>query len=193
MPKVSEEYKKNRRSQIVETARECFIKHGYQKASMSEIIAATGLSAGAIYNHFSSKDEIILAAARMDMAPFDRIRAEQPWDYVFGCLKVLDTPKIRRHLLVTWGEAVAMPQLATAVSEQLSYLRDQSLERYRAWGAAELDFTEEELEEWLTVIGAAVLSVLTGYVVQTQLVAGGKKESAREAYLEYASAILRQA
>ena len=47
MPKVSEEYKKNRRSQIVETARECFIKHGYQKASMSEIIAATGLSAGA--------------------------------------------------------------------------------------------------------------------------------------------------
>ena len=86
-----------------------------------------------------------------------------------------------------------MPQLATVVSEQLSYLRDQSLERYRAWGAAELDFTEEELEEWLTVIGTAVLSVLTGYVVQTQLVAGGKKESAREAYLEYASAILRQA
>ena len=38
-----------------------------------------------------------------------------------------------------------------------------------------------------------MLSVLTGYVVQTQLVAGGKKDSAREAYLEYASAILRQA
>ena len=68
-----------------------------------------------------------------------------------------------------------MPQLATVVSELLSYLRDQSLERYRSWGAVELDFTEEELEEWLTVIGAAVLSVLTGYVVQTQLVAGGKK------------------
>ena len=43
-------------------------------------------------------------------------------------------PKIRRHLLVTWGEAVAMPQLATVVSEQLSYLRDQSLERYRRLG-----------------------------------------------------------
>ena len=126
MPKVSEEYKKNRRSQIVETARECFIKHGYQKASMSDIIAATGLSAGAIYNHFSSKDEIILAAAHGHGAfrPHSRRTA---WDYVFGCLKVLDTPKIRRHLLVTWGEAVAMPQLATVVSEQLSYLRDQSL------------------------------------------------------------------
>ena len=48
-----------------------------------------------------------------------------------------------------------MPQLATVVSELLSYLRDQSLERYRSWGAVELDFTEEELEEWLTVIGAA--------------------------------------
>ena len=52
---------------------------------------------------------------------------------------------------------------------------------------------EEGAFQKLSPACAAVLSVLTGYVVQTQLVAGGKKESAREAYLEYASAILRQA
>ena len=69
MPKVSEEYKKNRRSQIIDVARECFIKHGYQKTSMNEIIAATGLSAGAIYNHFGSKNDIMLEAARLDLAP----------------------------------------------------------------------------------------------------------------------------
>ena len=56
------------------------------------------------------------------------------------------------------------------------------------WGSRELDFTEEELDGWLDVIGAAVLSVLTGYVVQTQLL--GKEK--RDAYLEYASAILTQ-
>ena len=44
---------------------------------------------------------------------------------------MLDTPKVRRHLLVTWGEAVSMPQLGAVVSEQLTYLRDQALERYR--------------------------------------------------------------
>ena len=93
MPKVSEEYKKNRRIQIIDVARECFIKGGYQKTSMNEIIAATGLSAGAIYNHFSSKEEIMVEAARLDMAPFEKVRADSPWDYVLGFLKILDTAK----------------------------------------------------------------------------------------------------
>ena len=178
MPKVSEEYKKNRRSQIIDVARECFIKHGYQKTSMNEIIAATGLSAGAIYNHFGSKNDIMLEAARLDLAPFTRVRADKPWDYVLGCLR----------LLATWGEAVSSPDISAVVTEQLTDLRDMALDRYREWGSRELDFTEEELDGWLDVIGAAVLSVLTGYVVQTQLL--GKEK--RDAYLEYASAILTQ-
>lgn len=55
MPKVSEEYKKNRRIQIIDVARECFIKGGYQKTSMNEIIAATGLSAGISTTTFPRK------------------------------------------------------------------------------------------------------------------------------------------
>ena len=188
MPKVSEEYKKNRRSQIIDIARECFIKHGYQKTSMNEIIAATGLSAGAIYNHFGSKNDIMLEAARLDLAPFTRVRADKPWDYVLGCLRLLDATKTRRFLLATWGEAVSSPDISAVVTEQLTDLRDMALDRYREWGSRELDFTEEELDGWLDVIGAAVLSVLTGYVVQTQLL--GKEK--RDAYLEYASAILTQ-
>jgi len=58
----------------------------------------------------------------------------------------------------------------------------------RAWGERELDVTAEELEQWLNVMGAAVLSVLSGYVVQTQLL--GKEN--REAYFAYAAAILTQ-
>ena len=188
MPKVSEEYKKNRRSQIIDVARECFIKHGYQKTSMNEIIAATGLSAGAIYNHFGSKNDIMLEAARLDLAPFTRVRADKPWDYVLGGLRLLDATKTRRFLLATWGEAVSSPDISAVVTEQLTDLRDMALDRYREWGSRELDFTEEELDGWLDVIGAAVLSVLTGYVVQTQLL--GKEK--RDAYLEYASAILTQ-
>ena len=85
--------KRTRRIQIIDVARECFIKGGYQKTSMNEIIAATGLSAGAIYNHFSSKEEIMVEAARLDMAPFEKVRADSPWDYVLGFLKILDTAK----------------------------------------------------------------------------------------------------
>ena len=71
MPKVSEEYKKNRRIQIIDVARECFIKGGYQKTSMNEIIAATGLSAGAIYNHFSSKGAMSRRAASTMISSFE--------------------------------------------------------------------------------------------------------------------------
>ena len=188
MPKVSEEYKKNRRIQIIDVARECFIKGGYQKTSMNEIIAATGLSAGAIYNHFSSKEEIMVEAARLDMAPFEKVRADSPWDYVLGFLKILDTAKTRRFLLATWGEAVSMPAINAVVGEQMHQLRAMAMERYRAWGERELDVTAEELEQWLNVLGAAVLSVLSGYVVQTQLL--GKEN--REAYFAYATAILTQ-
>ena len=82
---------------------------------MNEIIAATGLSAGAIYNHFSSKEEIMVEAARLDMAPFEKVRADSPWDYVLGFLKILDTAKTRRFLLATWGEAVSMPAINAVV------------------------------------------------------------------------------
>lgn len=186
MPKVSEEYKKNRRSQIIDVARECFIKHGYQKTSMNDIIAATGLSAGAIYNHFTSKNEIMLEAARLDLAPFARVRAEKPWDCVLRYLKILDTAKTRRFLLATWGEAVSDPDIAAVVSEQLGAIRDMALTRYRDWGTRELDCSDDELQEWLNITGAAVLSVLTGYVVQAQLL--GRQD--RQVYLQYAAEVL---
>ncbi len=59
-------------------------------------------SAGAIYNHFSSKDDYP-AAARMDLAPFDRIRAERSGTTCSGAREGAGHPKVRRHLLVTPG------------------------------------------------------------------------------------------
>lgn len=81
----------NRRSEIVEVARSLFVRSGYQQASMSEIIVATGLSAGAIYNHFSGKTELMSAAARIDLDRFTAASDELPWDFVERCLRELQT------------------------------------------------------------------------------------------------------
>ena len=43
---------------ILDTAERLFIEKGYDHASLQDIIAATGLSKGAIYHHFSSKEDI---------------------------------------------------------------------------------------------------------------------------------------
>lgn len=50
------------REMIVEKAAALFNSRGYFGASMSDLMAATGLEKGGIYNHFSSKDELALEA-----------------------------------------------------------------------------------------------------------------------------------
>lgn len=44
---------------ILDTAERLFIEKGYDRASLQEIIQETGLSKGAIYHHFASKEDIL--------------------------------------------------------------------------------------------------------------------------------------
>jgi AcrR family transcriptional regulator len=50
-----------RRAQILEAAIRCFADKGYSGTTVDDIAALTGLSKGAIYHHFHSKREILLA------------------------------------------------------------------------------------------------------------------------------------
>lgn len=63
MPRVSEEHLEMRRDQILDAARVCFTRKGFHQASMQDVIRESGLSAGAIYRYFKSKDDIIAALA----------------------------------------------------------------------------------------------------------------------------------
>ncbi|NJK61667.1 MAG: TetR/AcrR family transcriptional regulator [Synechococcaceae cyanobacterium SM2_3_1] len=50
------------RSKIIQQAADLFNQQGYAGSSLSDIMAATGLKKGGIYNHFASKDDLALAA-----------------------------------------------------------------------------------------------------------------------------------
>ena len=60
MPKVSEEYKEIKRQELLTSAMACFAEKGYQSATIDDIVAHSGMSKGAVYNYFSSKEEIYL-------------------------------------------------------------------------------------------------------------------------------------
>ena len=64
MPRVSQEHMDGRQRQILAAAGRCFASVGFHAATMQDVIKASGLSAGAIYNHFSGKEEIIAAIAQ---------------------------------------------------------------------------------------------------------------------------------
>jgi AcrR family transcriptional regulator len=57
------ELAERRRRQIMDAAIACFRRRGFHQATMAEICAEAGISAGALYRYFSSKADIIGAIA----------------------------------------------------------------------------------------------------------------------------------
>jgi AcrR family transcriptional regulator len=63
MPRISAEAMELRRGQILDAAERCFARDGFHQATIQAVIAESGLSAGGIYGHFRSKDDIVAAIA----------------------------------------------------------------------------------------------------------------------------------
>ncbi|WP_327147872.1 TetR/AcrR family transcriptional regulator [Nocardia sp. NBC_01329] len=63
MPRVSDEHLERRRQQILDAARICFVRKGFHQTSMQDVFTESGLSAGAVYRYFKSKDELVIALA----------------------------------------------------------------------------------------------------------------------------------
>jgi AcrR family transcriptional regulator len=64
-PIVSDEYKEKKKRHILESALKAFGEKGFQLATIDDIVAESGLSKGAIYNYFKSKEEIYLQLMQM--------------------------------------------------------------------------------------------------------------------------------
>lgn len=103
-----------RRAEILNAAQACFGKSGYHDTKMDDIVRATGLSKGALYWHFKSKDEIFIAL-------FDQFDREifAAWDDLpatsaLGTLKneceiVLGSLLADRSLVEIWSEFLKHP------------------------------------------------------------------------------------
>lgn len=59
------------RSQILFESFKLFLKHGYREVSMNDLVQASGLSKGAFYHYFSSKDELFRASVEEYFFNFD--------------------------------------------------------------------------------------------------------------------------
>lgn len=62
-PKISEQAKKAKKDIIIQEALKLFSQKGYVETSMDDIVLASQISKGGIYNYFKSKEEIFLAIA----------------------------------------------------------------------------------------------------------------------------------
>ena len=77
MPKISDERKTERREQILEGARRCFADHGYEGATVAKLEGEIGLSRGAIFNYFPSKEDLFLELAAWDTKRVSEVFLDQ--------------------------------------------------------------------------------------------------------------------
>lgn len=77
MPRVSPDHLQARRRQILDGARACFARHGYEGATVRRLEETTGLSRGAIFHHFKDKESLFLALAEDDAGRMADVVAEQ--------------------------------------------------------------------------------------------------------------------
>jgi len=68
MPKVSAEHKDAVRHRILDAARRCLERNGYQDITTRELLSEAGLSTGTFYNHFRSKEDLYEVLAEEALA-----------------------------------------------------------------------------------------------------------------------------
>ena len=178
MPKVTEEYRVARRDEIADAALRAFRRKGFQATSMADIIGESGLSAGAIYGHYPSKNAIVIDVASrvigtriLDIERLSHVEPLAPPPTVprlliTGMLQSMGGPGI---MLQLWGEGMSDPDVLALANGVLLRLRTAlgtyvSLWHQRVHGTA-ADEADALAEEQVPLLVAAV----QGYVVQAAL------------------------
>lgn len=87
------------REAIIEQAARTFERQNYFEASLNEIIKAAGLTKGAFYHHFSSKEELALAVFRAKQAELVRRLREAAADQPHALLALRQMVLTRAQLL----------------------------------------------------------------------------------------------
>jgi AcrR family transcriptional regulator len=183
MPRITPERREAKRAEIVAAARRCFSRDGFHQTSMPDIAAAAGVSAGAPYRYFASKEEIILTIAgdafRLIFEPVERLAAGAATPSVadlvaaaLGALNVatvtdaaghaVPVQELLRCAVQTWSELLrddAVRARALAGFESVHRSIADALRRGQAVGAVAPDVEPEH--------GArVVMGLLHGFLLQ---------------------------
>lgn len=179
MPKISDERRAARRAQILDGAWTCFQRQGLHATTMDDIIRASGLSAGAVYSYFPSKEELILAAVTTSLEGIAELLASTfaarplpgPAELVRRIAAMVagftqrDGYDLRRIALLGWSEAQRSDRLREIMRVAYLAFRGRlaaAAEVWRADGRLPVDSDPED-------VAKAMLAEILGFVAQSAL------------------------
>jgi TetR/AcrR family transcriptional repressor of mexJK operon len=120
--------KDRKRAEIVAIAEDLFFRRGYAGTSMSQLAAAVGGSKTTLYNHFQSKEELLLAVVQdvVETGPDDYDLSTEPtefraWLTWFGLatMKRITSYKYIALQRLAAAEALRFPQIGKTFYESV--------------------------------------------------------------------------
>lgn len=175
MPKVSQQHRDARHEQILAAARRCFLRDGFHATSMQDLFAEAGLSSGAVYSYFASKDDVIVAIAEENMRGvtemIQTIATQHPVRAVGAALAdVMDMLHAKdtqdglgKLTVIVWSEALRNPSLAARFTDLVTQLRGNLAE------VIEQNPGNLPGNVSADVLATTLLSLVPGYLLQLAL------------------------
>ena len=170
VPKVSPEYRDERRAHILAAARRCFARDGFHQTSMQDLVREAGMSSGAVYRYFASKDAVIAAIAEENL---DHVVSTVAESVRHGAgagaalASVLEYVGARHAeeefgaiALLVWSEALRNPALAARLRESF----DAAANALTRTGEAAAGERSAGIDP--DVLADTLLCVLPGYLLQ---------------------------
>jgi len=195
MPRVTEAHREARRAQIRAAALRAFTAKGYQRASIADVVAESGLSAGAIYGHYDGKQALFAAVAQEVLSRRGTeleaaARGGVPPSPV-EVLRILTGGMSRdledgRILVQLWAEATVDPVIRAVVQDVVATLRGVLVEALRAWFDAHPDRAPGGADAAARELLPVMLGLGQGFLMQRALL----DDFDPEAYLAAAGAVL---
>jgi AcrR family transcriptional regulator len=178
VPRVSEAHLAARRQQIIDAARTCFMRNGFHQTSMQDVIREAGLSVGAVYRYFPSKNDLITALAEQVIGElgkvFDTLAAERPAPSIATVMhRTVDFATansgpdgVVRLAIQVWSESLRDPELAQFVAKVYGRLRDLLV----VFAGRAQDNGDLPADADPVAVGSVLFALVPGYALQRILI-----------------------
>jgi AcrR family transcriptional regulator len=175
MPRVTAAHEQAVRARILESALVVFAEKGYHGATIADVVRDSGLSVGAIYTHFSGKDELFLATCELSSGQglgelgtrlargrtaADKLAIALGF-FLDALVKASREPDMASALVMQWSMAESDPAIRASLArrrDQLQTVGELLLREAMATG---------ELPAWIDApaLAAALVSFLDGLLL----------------------------
>ncbi|GAA1352161.1 TetR/AcrR family transcriptional regulator [Falsarthrobacter nasiphocae] len=171
-----------------------FAREGFKGASMAKIIKESGMSAGAIYTYFETKEQLQIdvavgivdakigaldeLSAAGDTSPGAVIRR-----FLEAMLKDMPDPGL---VVQVWGEAAVEPDVRAMAGQVMGALTERLGRMVAEWLVAQRGVPEAEAHVRGQAVAPALLGLCQGFILRRGLLG----DDAAGAYLDAVDALL---